>query len=182
MISEFSVKPKPQNKNAYYYMYASLLGALVTLIIYFLMDKYKGLVGLFTIAFITAAVFIYTKYIAAQYIYDITFDSSGNAVFVVRQQTGKKDTTLCCIFLSGITSAKIMDKAERRQHTTPYGMQKFVYTPSISPDTVCLITYHTRYENSEIYIEANSEFAALLLNYAKEARLQEQEESESEDY
>ena len=182
MISEFSVKPKPQNKNAYYYMYAFLLGALVTLVVYFLMDKYKGLVGLGTIAFITAAVFVYTKYIAAQYIYDITFDSSGNPVFVVRQQTGKKDTTLACIYISGITSVGIFDKTERKNHTTPVGMIKYIYTPTISPDTVCLITYYSRYEKSEIYIEANSDFASLLMSYAIEARAKEEGERETEEY
>ena len=180
MISEFSVKPKAQNKNAYYLMYAFLLGALVTVVIYFLMTNFKGLVGLLTVAFITAAVFIYTKYIAAQYIYDITFNSSADAVFVVRQKTGKKDTTLACIYLSGIISVQILDKAERNSHTTPYGVCKYVYTPSISPDTVCLITYHSRYEKSEIYIEANREFASLLETYAKEAR--EAEEKENEEY
>ena len=181
MISEFSVKPKAQNKNAYYYMYAFLLGAIVTLVIYFLIDRYKGLVGLGTITFITAAVFIYTKYIAAQYIYDITFDSSGNPVFVVRQQTGKKDTTLACIYLSGITSVVMLDKTERKNHTTPGGMIKYVYTPTISPDTVCLITYYSRYEKSEIYIEANTDFATLLMNYAIEARAKEEEEKETEE-
>ena len=182
MISEFSVRPKPQNKRAYYYFWAALVAALVIFIVYLIANRYRGLIGLGTIACITIAVFIYTKYIAANYIYDITFDSSSHAVFVVRQQTGKKDTTLTCISLSGITSVTRLSAEERKKHTTPSGMLKYVYTPTISPESVLLITYHSRYEKAEIYIEATDEFATLLESYSVIARTEEQAEAEAEEY
>ncbi len=181
MISEFSVRPKSQNKRAYYYFWAALAIAVATFIVYLLADKYRGLIGLGTIAAITIAVFVYTKYIAASYIYDITFDSSSHAVFVVRQQTGKKDTTLTCISLSGITSVARLSAEQRKKHITPAGMIKYVYTPTISPDSVLLIIYHSRYEKAEIYIEATDEFASLLESYSLIARSQEQVEADAEE-
>ena len=169
MISEFTLRPKATNKRAQYLIAACLFGAAAFFVVYLAVEHYKGLVGLGTLAFITAAVFIYTKYVAREYYYDILI-ANDTPLFVVRQLTGKRYSTLCRIELRSIMKVERMSATERREHKTPEGFVKYNYMPTLGPETVYLITSISRYEKAEICIEANDEFAALLTSYATEAR------------
>ena len=170
MIREFSVRPTPTNKNAKVFFIAALCLSLLTLILYFSVEKYKGIVGLFIIFFLTAAILVYTKYISAQYYYDITFDSEGAPIFVVRQITGKRQTTLCRIDLYAIRSVTHLLAEERKKHKAPEGAARYVYTPTLFPDRVCVVYVKSSYEHAELVIECSEEFSSLLLSYAEQAR------------
>lgn len=169
MISEFTLRPKAQNKRAPYLIAATLFGAAAFFILYLVMEHYRGIVGLVSLAFITAAVFIYTKYVAAEYCYDIMV-ANDTPLFVVRQLTGKKSVTLSRIELRTITAVTKLTSRERREHKTPSGYMKYNYTPTIGAEVVYMLTVVSRYERAEIVIEASDEFAALLTSYATEAR------------
>lgn len=169
MISEFTLRPKAQNKRAPYIIAALLFGAAAFFLLYLVMQVYRGVVGLVSLGFITAAVFIYTKYVAPEYYYDIMV-ANNTPLFVVRQLTGKRFVTLSRVELGSITAVCKLTSAERRAHKTPQGYMKYSYTPTIGPEVVYMITVVSRYERAEIVIEANDEFAALLLSYAKEAK------------
>ncbi len=180
MITELTLRPKPQNKRAKYLLIAFLLGAVAFAILYSVIPNYKGVVGLVSVIFIVGAVFMYTKYIAPEYYYDITI-ADGTPLFVVRQLTGKRFTTLCRVELRSIVSIICEEARDRRTHTTPSGYVKYSYCPTLGPDLTYLITVNSRLEKAEIRIEANDEFAALLRGYAEEARtLYTAEEAEDE--
>ncbi len=170
MIREFSVKPKPGNNKARYLFVfcASFSFALILLSTF--IPIYKGVVSLLGVASLSIALVIYTKYIAPVYYYDIIFDSEGNALFVVRQQTGKRHTTLCRISLHEITDVEKQSAAERRAHKTPTGFLKYSYFPTLNPAEAYRITTEGRYERAEILIESSEEFALLLKKYSEEAR------------
>ncbi len=174
MILEFSVRPKPSNNKAKYTCLACFITAAAALIVTLFIPSYKSIVGIVCLVFLTAALFIYTKYLASEYLYDITFDSVGKAVFVVRQRTGKRDSTMCRIDLSSIESVTEETKEQRRAHTTPSGTLKYNYLPTMSPDATLRIISVMAHERSEIVIEASAEFAALLRDYSAEARSTEQ--------
>ena len=170
MISEFSARAKAKNNNAKI-LFFSLLGvAAVVTVFYLTAERYRGVIGVIALCFITAAIFVYTKYISSVYFYDITFDYNNSPVFVVRQRTGKKDTTLCRMDLYAVTDVIRQDKKERAEHKTKDGYLKYNYTPTLSPDETYLIRVFSRYEKAEIRIEATEEFAALLKQYAAEAK------------
>ncbi|MBR7116269.1 MAG: hypothetical protein IKC87_00985 [Clostridia bacterium] len=169
MIAEFSLRPKAQNKRALYLLIAFAIGAAAFAIWYIATPVYRGVIGLGAMAFVIAAVFMYTKFIAVSYSYDI-FIANDTPLFTVRQLTGKRETTLCRIELRGITSVVRMTPEERKGHKTPTGYVKYNYCPTIGPDVTYMITYVTRYEKAEITIEANDEFADILMRYADEAR------------
>ena len=135
MIREISVRPTPTNKNAKLFFLTSLFLSLVTLIAYFFVEKYKGLVGLLIIAFLTAGILVYTKYISAVYYYDVTFDSNGVPIFVVRQIIGKRQSTLCRVDLYAIRSVSLLSAEDRKKHKTPEGAVRYVYTPTMFPST-----------------------------------------------
>jgi hypothetical protein len=117
-----------------------------------------------------AAITIYSRYVSPVYYYDITHDSEGTALFVVRQIIGRRETTLCRIALYEIVKIEEEDSKARSEHKTPYGYKKYSYLPTIMPKRCYRITSMSRYEKAEILIEASGEFIDLLRSYAAEAR------------
>ena len=170
MIGEFSARVKSSNNKARVAFFLLLSLSTAVFVAYFISPLYKGIIGLFGIALITAAVLIFTKYVSAEYYYDITRDADGTPVFVVRQLTGKRQSTLCRIGLSDIVGAKMENAAERRAHKTPVGYRKYVYLPTLMPSITCRLTVSNRYERAEIIIEVGEDFKNLLLSYSAEAR------------
>lgn len=169
MISEFSARPKPTNNNAKYAFISSLSLALAVFIFSLTLEKYKGAVGMIALVLLTFALFIYTRYIAVLYFYDITFDGEGKPIFVVRQKIGKRDSTLCRIDLYSIKKIEKETAEERKRHKTPVGYLKYVYSPTLFPSVTYRITVLSGYEKSEVIIECPDEFANTLELYAKEA-------------
>lgn len=170
MITEFSTRAKSSNNNARIAFFLLLGASVAVFAAYFISPLYKGIIGLVGIALITAAVLIYTKYVSCEYYYDVTHDSDGTPVFVVRQITGKRQSTLCRIAVSDIVTAKMESTAVRRAHRTPMGYRKYAYFPTLVPSETCRLTVSNRYEKAEILIEVNEEFKNLILSYAVEAR------------
>ena len=170
MINELSMRPKAKNNNAKIAFMLTLLVAIVAFCFYFALDKYKGLIGLFGIGALTTAILFYTKYISVEFCYDITFDIEETPIFVVRQITGKRVSTLCRVNLHDIISVSYETKKETSEHKREMGVRLYKYTPTLMPSEVYRIFSSGRYEKAEILIECTKEFADTLLEYAKEAR------------
>lgn len=169
MIKEMTVRPKPQNNNAKIAFLITLFVSFVGFGVYFAMERFRGFVGMFALFTLVTAILFYTKYIVPSFCYDLTTDSEDTPIFVVRQRTGKRETTLCRIDLASIKSIKREDKAERRSHKTPKDFRKYVYSPTLFPPAVYRITVIGRYEKAEIIIECTAEFADYLWACAIEA-------------
>ena len=90
--------------------------------------------------------------------------------FVVRQQTGKRQSTLCRIPLNEILRVEKQSRQQRREHKTPYEVKKYAYLPTLDPDEIYRITTSGRYERAEILIECSEGFAKMLTVYSAEAR------------
>ena len=170
MIREFSVKTKPSNNKARYSFVFCLSISFALIMLSTFIPVYKGIVSLVGVALLTLALMLYTKYIAPIYYYDVTFDNEGDAVFVVRQQTGKKHTTLCRIPLREIVKIERQTAEHMQVHKTPMGVIKYSYLPTLCPAVVYRLTTSGRYERAEILIESSDEFADLLGSYSSEAR------------
>ena len=170
MIREHFSRVKSSNTNAQRLFYSLLCVAALLFVVYCTTPLYKGIVGLVCVATITAAVLIYTKYVGVEYFYDITFDSDGRSVFIVRQVTGKRSSTLCRVDLSSIVKVERLDSSAKKAHKTEAGYLKYSYLPTLAPESVLLLKISSRREHAEIFIEASDEFAALLSGYASEAR------------
>lgn len=170
MINEFYSHAKPSNNKAKR-LFISLLavGALLA-VLYLAIERFKGVVGFFCVLAIAFAVLVYTKYVCAEYFYDITHDSNGSPVFVVRQVTGKRSTTLCRIDLYSIAAVKRLSAKGKREYKAESGRRKYFYLPTLMPESVILLTVNSPSERADIFIEAQDEFASLLRSYATEAR------------
>ena len=148
--------------------------ALVTLST--VIPLYRGLVSMAGVLLLTLALAFYTKYILPIYFYDIFIDSDGTPLFVVRQQTGKRQSTLCRIPLNEILRVEKQSRQQRREHKTPYEVKKYAYLPTLDPDEIYRIATSGRYERAEILIECSEGFAQLLSAYSVEAREQRSDE------
>ncbi len=170
MINESTVRPKPQNNNAKIAFLITIFLFLIGLTSYMLIEKYRGIVALVAICFLTSAILFYTKYLAPVFYYDILIASDGAPLFVVRQRTGKREVTLARIELADIKDVKMESREERKKHKTVGGVLKYNYGPTLNPKTTCRIFHKTRYESSEIIIEVSEEYKDMLISYSKIAR------------
>ena len=162
MTSNFSVTPKPQNKNAKLLMCAFFLVALVSLVVTLFLEKYRGVVGMVTFASLITAILVYTKYVAVKFHYDIIVEDVEEPLFIVRQTIGKRDVTLCRIAFADITKIEKETAEERRAHKSAQGVAKYSYTPTLSPSVSYRIFIFSRYEKAEIVIEGTEELFEML--------------------
>ena len=102
MIREFSVKTKSSNNKARALFVFCISTSFALVMLSSLLSQYKGVVSLFGVMMFSVGLVMYTKYVAPIYFYDIFIDSDGIPLFVVRQQIGKKYSTLCRIGLNEI--------------------------------------------------------------------------------
>ncbi len=169
MITEFTMKPKAQNERPKYLLIIAAIGFAAFMILYFAIPNFKGIVGLVAVGFLCFGLYIYTRYMASEYFYDILIENN-TPLFVVRQKAGTRETTLARIELRHIVRIEELDKSALKEHKTPEGYLKYFYNPTMSPDKLVLITAISRYEKAEIFIEAERDYIITLNEYAKIAR------------
>ncbi len=176
MINEISVKPKPQNNNAKIIFSITLIASALIFVTSMIIPVYKGIVGFVGMLGLVSSILIYTKYISPEFRYDVTFDRDERAVFIVRQLIGKRETTLCRIFLSDIVKLDRETREQQKGHKTEKGTALYNYNPTVMPDVVYRITALCEGERSEIVIELSDEIAQLFSSYVSEARKSEGKE------
>lgn len=170
MIREISAKPKPTNQKARGLFIVCVSGAFLLIMLSTFIPIYKGVVSLVGIILLSLGLLLYTKYVAPRLYYDIFIDDSGVPLLVIRQQTGKKYTTLCRVALYEIIKVEKQTKNQRKEYKTPVGVKKYSYLPTLDPEEIFRITTSGRYERAEILIESGDGFAELLMSYSIEAR------------
>lgn len=178
MISSFSAQPKAQNNNAKIIMWVFFAIAAVAAVLYVLLGVYRGVVGAVTVASITTAILMYTKYVSVKFFYDIIAEEGETPLFVVRQRVGKRDTTLCRVELADIISITKETSAERKAHKREKTTPLYVYAPTIAPPISYRMTVRNSYERSEIVLEGSDEFFNMLSACAVEARTLRHEEDD----
>ena len=169
MIRDLSTKIKPRNNIARYTFVFCMSGGIAIALLSCILPSYRGIVALLACAFLVVAVAVYSKYVAVTYYYDLTKDNNGTPIFVVRQVTGKRESTLCRIDIADIVKVESEDAKERRKHKTPLEYRKYSYRPTLMPKKTVRLTVNGRYEKAEIIIE-NELYGDLLKKYAEELR------------
>lgn len=170
MITETYIKVKPSNNKARVAFALCVAGGIALSVLSTIIPLYRGLVSLGGVILLVAGVSIFSRYVASVYYYDITHDSYGTPIFVVRQISGKRESTLCRIDLADIVKIEDESAEEKRKHKTPNGYRKYSYVPTLMPKSTTRLTVHSRYEKSEIIIEGGERLSTLLASYAEEAR------------
>ena len=94
IMKDYSMTPKPKNKNSVILMCSFFAVALISLVVTVFISKYRGVVGMITLASLITAILVYTKYVAVTFHYDIVSEGYTEPLFVVRQTVGRKSVTL----------------------------------------------------------------------------------------
>ena len=144
--------------------------ALVSLIITFFLEKYRGVVGMVTFASLITAILTYTKYVSVTFHYDVVVEEVEEPLFIVRQTIGKRNVTLCRVAFADIVKIEKESAAERRAHKSALGVSRYSYTPTLAPSVSYRIYISSRYEKAEIIIEGTDELCEMLKEMSVSAR------------
>lgn len=186
MIREISVRPKPSNNKAkisfIVFFALTVFGAAAYAVMRALEIEKSGLVGFIPLVCVTVAIFFYNKYLSGAYTYQVAFDSEGTPLFIITQTIGKRISTLCRVALSEITKIESESYEQMKSHKTPTDHRRYIYLPTFLPAGVYRITIRSRYERSEIVIECSEEYAAMLGEFAREAKEMQTKLDEDDEY
>ena len=170
MTPEISVHARPTNNKARIAVCACFISALIILTVSALVDKYKGVLGFIMLIALTSAIFIYVKFLATKYIYDLTTSQEGAPILIARSITGKRESTLMRIELAQVILVERLEGDEIHSYRTEAGVLKYVYSPTLMPEALTLIKMRAAYQKADILIEAPKEFEALIKDTAEKAR------------
>ena len=175
-ILEFTYRPKTDAKRVVPTI--SVLAALsaVLVVLSVSLPLYKGLVSLAAVVGITASMYLFLRYAAGDFVYSVTFDGVGQAVFTVVKVVGKRSSTMCCLHLSNFVSVQRVESAEYKRSKKDYKAQRFNFCPSFATEAFYLIKSESLGEKSEVAVDITEEVAKRLMEYAAIAKATEAEE------
>ena len=163
MVKEMSCVAKSKNKVAKY-VFIGLFGtALIVACAASLVQKYSGLVWTAAFAFAVSAIYVYNRYVGAEYVYSVTDD--GRPSFTVTQTVGKTSKTLARLDLYNITDVRMLSGVDLKKYKPEKGVIKYGYYPTMRPDSLLLISVRSSDENADVLIEADGEFASAISSY-----------------
>ena len=169
MITEMSSKMQPSNNYARLIFAFFTAGGISLSLLSTFIPRFSGLVALCGAVMLVVAVTVFSRYVASVYYYDITYDYKGTPIFVVRQMTGKRQSTLCRIDIADIVNVEVENAKQRRAHKTPTGYMKYNYSPTLWAKETSRLTVEGKYEKSEIIIE-NKLYAEHLARISEELK------------
>lgn len=190
MIGEFRITPRPENNKAR--VFTAVLGTLGAFVfgVSMFIELYRGVVALVAMLLIVAALTIAVKYLLSEFTYELV-NADGEWLFVVGQRSGKRYTTLCRVSLASIRSIEKKIRGEKEKldaydrlerlsscHYLKNTYQRYVYIPTLMPDTYYEMTVQSRYEKAKISLQLTDEMAELLRTYAEEARMLSSDDEE----
>ena len=166
MLNEITSCARSKN-NASKHVLVGLSGtALLFILAAMLTPKYSGLVWMAAFVFIIASIYVYTRYVGAEYCYGIV-EGVARPSFTVGMKVGATARTMARLDLDSITEVKVLTGKEYRAYKCEKGVMKYPYFPTMFPDTVCLVSVRSDYEKADIFIEADDSFVEALSSYAQ---------------
>ena len=160
MYNEFSYTSRPRNKVANYVLLGLGGSAAIFVAAAYLTPKYSGIVWTVAFALIVSVIYVYTRYVGAEFTYSVM--DAGTESFVVTQKVGKTVKTMARIDVSSITEIRRMTGKEYKKYKAARGVVKYCYLPTMCPDEVYLLSMRSIHEDADIFIEADEDFIAAL--------------------
>ena len=178
MIPDMRFRPKGSNAKGKRVFLCTLAVALAIFLFSLLMTNYQGVVQLLAIAILTVSLYYYNRYVATVYEYEITTDNDGAPVFVVCAYQGKRTSTLCRIALWDVREVIRLSQEELKKRPEDKTVSIHKYTPTLSPQTVTVISVRSEFEKSDLWIESSEEFDNYFLSLVAQAKEMRPEDEE----
>ena len=166
MLNEMTCYAKSKNKASGYVLLGLGGTALLLVAAAMITPKYSGLVWLVAFIFIVASIYVYTRYVGAEYCYGIV-EGVEKPSFTVGMKVGNTARTMARLDLDAITEVKRLSGKEYRQYKFEKGVMKYPYFPTMFPYEVYLVSVRSEYENADVFIEADASFIEALSSYAQ---------------
>lgn len=177
-IYEFTYRPAANKRNAVTAFIILLAISLSAVAASAIAEKYKGIISLVAVAFICASIYMFVRYVAAEYAYVVAYDAEERPNLIVTKTIGKRVTALFNIPLYEIVGIKEETPKERGSHKTPFGVKKYNYAVTFIAGNTYRIYTKSRTAENEIVLEFTEEVAKRLLEYSAIAKAKENEEEE----
>ena len=161
MYNEFSYVARPAGKVAQRVLMGLVGSSLIFILASMLTPKYSGLVWMVAFGFIVSSIYVYNRYVGAEFCYSVT--DTGTLSFVVTQRVGKTVRTMARLDVDSITEVKRLDAKEYRKHKCDKGVLKYAYFPTMCPSYLYLVRMRSAYENADVFIEVDDAFATALV-------------------
>ena len=175
-IIEFTYRPKTEVKRVVPTLSVLIVLSAILVVLSVTLPLYKGLVSLAAVIGITASMYFFLRYAAGDYVYSVTFDGVGQAVFTVVKAVGKRSSTMCCLHLSNFVSVQRVESAEYKSKRNNYKAERYNFHPSFSPDAFYLIKSESGGTQCEVIVDITEDVAKRLMEYAAIAKETEPEE------
>lgn len=166
MLNEMTCYAKSKNKASSYVLLGLGGTALLFVLAAMITPKYSGLVWLVAFAFIVASIYVYTRYVGAEYCYGIV-EGVGRPSFTVGMKVGNTSKTVARLDLDAITEVKKLSGKEYRDYKCEKGVMKYPYFPTMFPSWVYLVSVRSEYESADVFIEADEGFIEALSSCAQ---------------
>lgn len=161
MIKERIYTAKARTKAAKS-VFLGLLGtSMIFVIAANIATKYSGIIWLVALGFVTATIYVYNRYVGAEYYYEVS-DCGGRPSFIVSMRIGKTVRTMARVDLHSITEARKLNRAEYRAHKCEKGVLKYAYFPTMFSNEVYLLTIRSHHEKADLFIEADEDFISVI--------------------
>ena len=165
MLEEITYLAKAKNKAARYVLLGLGGTSMLFVLAAMLTPKYSGLVWLVAFGFIVASIYVYTKYVGAEYSYGIV-EGVSRPSFTVVMRVGKTARTMARLDLDSIVEVKRMTREEYRAYKSEKGVVRYSYFPTMFAPEVYLVSVRSDYEKADVFIEIDDSFAESLLSYS----------------
>lgn len=157
----YSAKSKNGTARA---VFLGLLGTSMLLALAAIISPvFSGIIWLFALISLTATIYVYNRYVGAEYGYTVS-DDYGSRLLIIDMRIGKTVRTMARLELNSLTEVRRMTGKEYREYKCEKGVMKYPYFPTMRPDEVYLVSIRSEHENADIFIEVDENFAAVLLS------------------
>jgi hypothetical protein len=158
--NEISYVAKPKTKLAKSILIGLIGSSVIFVIAANLTNKFSGIVWTVAFAFMVATIYVYTRYVGAEYCYSIT--SYNTPSLIVTQKVGNTVKTMARIDLDSITEVRLLTREDLKKYKHERGVVRYSYNPTMCPSEIYLVSMRSAYENADLFIETDGEFAAAL--------------------
>lgn len=166
MLNEMTCYSKSKNKASSYVLLGLGGTSMLFVLAAMITPKYSGLVWMVAFAFIVASIYVYTRYVGAEYCYGIV-EGVGKPSFTVGMKVGNTAKTVARLDLDSITEVRRLSGKEYREYKCEKGVMKYPYFPTMFPSEVYLVSVRSEYESADVFIEADESFIEALSSYAQ---------------
>lgn len=160
MNNEFSCSVTPRNKVAKYVLGGLLGSSAIFVTAAILTPKYSGLVWMVAFIFIVASIFVYNRYVGAEFCYSV--ERLDGHVLIISQKVGNTVKTMARLDIESIEDVRYLTYKELRAHKCPRDVVKYSYYPTMHPAGLYLVFVRSRYEVAEVLIDVDETFASAL--------------------